>query len=720
MERFDKSGGSSSDDLWCIYYTGDRSKPVLDFLERWLVRASPPIRRKIDVILTEWGIPHDSPPPGWAAKSAGELVPADQVRSRFHFDRTPSPGSDPKLSSYFTAPSEVYLAPAGLFALPTRTLELSEAELLARVHGGDRIAQAESAVTLTRRHQHIPECTRVLVARIASDLSEGWKRTNGLFSDGGGGKLAFLSGTSSPREGRQAFPADEITYHALEWIVRFGGTSALRALAEMFDDDRVREQTTLLLLGCGTDPPFLQIDSARERLLLPSLARHSMHPDDQARKAWERCLGMALNYLPGGADWAFHQGRWFHQQPDIDDEVATTLLQVLEYRTTLEDGHNTPGVDLVDQIAWIGLRSPLVRTRWTPRLEAWIDRHDEVGLEALRALCHWGVSDDHIARRYIDAVDSIGDPAGNSLEKVPCLTAHTPETRKALERLFHRAENKELLLPRLASGGILDCRTDELARECADWCTNNSEDPWWGLLENRFLALPEIRTSDSKADRIAKAGIRLRTLQRSSQEWSGSLRGFLEILREPYREDGAQGRNDFYSRGMFVIDELRLACPEVADWCISILRDPEHFSSHVNYACDLLSGMALTREQQAKLVRYDDHFLDEGFPAPEMYGKQGHSAVEVADRLRSDLQMSQDFEELGPLLEITAPTDQDVQMLVASLDRGWASRRELALDRIGKHGIDTTTVRAAVSRATVDCDEFVRAKAEKLIASNGW
>jgi hypothetical protein len=223
---------------------------------------------------------------------------------------------------------------------------------------------------------------------------------------------------------------------------------------------------------------------------------------------------------------------------------------------------------------------------------------------------------------------------------------------------------------------------------------------------------------DTRANRVREIG-RVMSTRAENPEAYDDLRRLLAELRAPYGEHGADGPNDAYQAGLWILDDLRIATPDVADWCIAIMLDDEHFDVHMELASHVLRRCNLSLRQEALLVQMSDSWLPH--PQSAFFVRLGAAAIERAARLRTYAQGWTDMNVLRDLLQISAPSSQDIEMLVAAIERGFVIDRSIALAILDEHAeISTPDLHTAVLMATDDCDDTVRAAARALKAKRMW
>lgn len=244
LERLRQSTGRDAHDaLWCVYWTNDRSPVVIEQLNSIYACASPNLAREIDVVLTEWEVPHASAAPCWIAESSGGPATPEQVDLDFAGELGwHAEDLDSVLPERDWHPRKglgCYISPRGLFAVPLRPVDLPNAELVRALDSTDRIAQAEAAVTLALRRQPVTRALRALLARDAAD-PEALRSPHEIkwsaltFPTGHAGDLertldiGFGIGWGWMRVGcaAQAWNAEQTTQMALSWIRSFAGSSA--------------------------------------------------------------------------------------------------------------------------------------------------------------------------------------------------------------------------------------------------------------------------------------------------------------------------------------------------------------------------------------------------------------------------------------------------------------------------------------------------------------
>lgn len=716
---FEKSAGTSIDPLWCIYYYGDRSKTGRDFLELWLHKSPPNVQREIEAILVHWNVMHEPLPPQWLTEQSGGVTDREAVERACVEKGLPL---DVLSHSSEELEGDLYRPPSGLFPYPTRLLELPDETLVKHLHGDDRVAQAEAAVSLIVRDRSVADVLMTLTKRVFDERDAPRKSTftrSTMATDGPNFKLQFEPGRRDVDANIQLFDTAAITRHALQWISEFCAADVVRVFSDVLKDESSSLEYRRWLVETPFESPIPFYDHRRAHPLIGVLAELARRPDELGDAAFKQLSSLAgLDpRVRAGVDWTFHSEQM--RMPLDDASFEATLAELLELR--LRQAPERGRIDAV-QVALAGalcLRSPLARERAQAHLHALIQRGDAVGLEALRALCHLGVSDDEIRAQYVARLDALDASSRGSLESIPCLQVHDPRTLAALERIWRKAQVKDDLLQALSAGGLMDSRTSWMAREYAASLEAREFAPWYLLFGAGFRGLVPLAPADCKAARVDKLAINLRTKRELGEDTTAEAREILAILHAPYDKEGATGPRDFYYHGIGMVDDLGLDFLDRADWCLSILLDRDHWEKHVGLACRQLEKLTLDRRQQALLCKAADSIYG-GFRETKVFARQGAAAIERAARIRRDAQRWNSLAKLRDLLAITAPAATDIRMLCAALTRGGVRDREEALSLISDIHVDSPDVRKALDTATSDRDEFVRDAARKLKTVRGW
>ncbi|MGH8311429.1 MAG: hypothetical protein ACRETX_16750, partial [Steroidobacteraceae bacterium] len=232
---------------------------------------------------------------------------------------------------------------------------------------------------------------------------------------------------------------------------------------------------------------------------------------------------------------------------------------------------------------------------------------------------------------------------------------------------------------------------------------------------------PARGAGDSKVDRVRELGHGLRNRVADRKPIDDALRALLAELRAPYREDGAIGPFDWYLVGLQVFEDLDLTTPDVADWCLQILLDEDHFRGHGDRAIAILARSELTLRQRAMAVQASDAWSDGEETHFDFFGSLGAVAIERAARWRSTAQAWSDLRIRNDRLRVSRPAAHDTEMIAAALDRGFVSDRVGALGLLSEHpGVESPALRSAVTSACDDCDDTVRAAARSLRAKRNW
>jgi len=245
LEQLDGGRGQDAiDALWCVYWSGDRSERVIRRLMARCAEADAELKRELDVVLTQWNVPHEAPPPCWPRELPGGKVTSselDEIIGRIS-------GIDGATVAEImtdrpwggSGDASLYLAPAGAFCPGIRLLDRSNAETEAALGSEDRVVQAEAAATLASRGKDIPGLLGVLRARDAADPAS-------VGDPSYGGSSSFSIGGDDPgrtpsewneveygvwnrwtRKGSASWvwPVELTTRAAISWICAFAGSAA--------------------------------------------------------------------------------------------------------------------------------------------------------------------------------------------------------------------------------------------------------------------------------------------------------------------------------------------------------------------------------------------------------------------------------------------------------------------------------------------------------------
>lgn len=677
MADFEKGRGKSTDALWCIYWCDERSTEVIAFLRGWMTTAREPVQRVIETILTDWSIPCE------------EIPYPPLRRGLIQFEARPP------------------------FQFPVPESDRSTRELLDGLYALDRRTQARAAITLVRRNEHVQAAIGAMIERYVHDPDRG-------FAPNG-------------------FPTKGVTVQTLDWILPYAGTETVRCLVASLTRADVSLPCKRFAMSWGVSP--FPAPKKRDRAMVAALGTHALQRDDFGELAWMALLSRTGVRLPVHEDVELHS-TWARQPLD-DLGLETALAKALEVRLAglVVEEEIVPAIEEAQLIA---LRSAIVRDRAVPWLHARLGDARPIGLAALRALCHVDVVDDEIRDRYVALLDSIVDVSPKGLSILPCLARHDARTRAALERIFRLAPDKLELLPRLAAAGFREADLGAMPRDVGKWV-----DAWYGQLEfssestwrrahawSFLFALgypfaPAIHESEGTGTTALKFALALRSHREHGEDSRDLECRLVEFLRKPFDWCGAGGYNDHFEWSLHTMQQIGSPSSAFTDWAIDLLLHPDGTVTHIDEAAGLLASVDLDRLQQALLSRIsldqdsvEDEFFAHSTPFDErwsaLFARQGRSSIERAPRLRELVHRRESVSMLRDLLEITRPTALDLDLLAAAIERAPAIDRELGIELVREHALDSPVLRSAVARASTDCDEFVREAAARLRSERGW
>ncbi len=244
-------------------------------------------------------------------------------------------------------------------------------------------------------------------------------------------------------------------------------------------------------------------------------------------------------------------------------------------------------------------------------------------------------------------------------------------------------------------------------------------DPASFSFDTQISQLSDPENKRDRSDRVLHAGEAIRLALVRGDSFESELRPLLAELQVPYTEQGADGPGDWYVNALNVIGSLRLSTPDVAEACIGVLLQKEHFSTHVDLCIPILERCTLSLRQKALAVQMDDQWLSEPYSA--FFAQLGPVAVERAARLRTHAQAWSDMSVLADVLKISRPHTHDIEMLIAALERGFVTDRLQAIAILSDHSdFDSPELRRALVAAGDDIDDDVRAAAIRVRKQRAW
>lgn len=197
LARFEGSGGTDQDALWCLFWKDDRSEAVIAALKTALARCPDPgAKLAIDTVLDQWEVAHD-------------CVPSD---ADSELDRWPFP-----------------------------LLDGDDAAVEASLAMDDRTIRARAALTLVARRRSVDAAVRALVDTVLADSKGTWPGTPWY--------------AWSRTGGDDAIDAPGV---ALAFVRAFAGSAFDRAAAKLVErskDDPDRLRFLLRQVRLATSPP---------------------------------------------------------------------------------------------------------------------------------------------------------------------------------------------------------------------------------------------------------------------------------------------------------------------------------------------------------------------------------------------------------------------------------------------------------------------------------
>jgi hypothetical protein len=678
--RAPRDDADRRDALWCLYWQDDRGALVIDAL-RALLRPSADERRldlsrEADAILDDWGVEH-------------ECLSLEEY-----------------WTEAMTAYGGWYRTPAEVHDWPMALLDLSDDELIALLDSDSEQLQARAAVTLVAGHRHAERAIRALL-RAAHQR---------------GSMRGAEPPDVSPDVWRiRDLPAESVL-RALAWARSYAGTAADDAIASLLADPaEPLERKRFVLADIGVRP----MKAYRRRTVaeLPlELARLVVEGGELADLAWRQLS--ALCDVPCGSPWDEQavQGldeSWVHiwkELPPLEDPLLVgPFIEALRARIERSKARGPLTLrDLADGVA-AALMCPAARAVVLPELHALTDRED-ARLDALRALCHLGAGGPRIEALYLRCLAGWKDPRAGSLERLPCLEHHSPETLAALER-FIASRGQWPPFRTLEAGGLLGGDPGPLALAYAEHLQESGTSLWDSLYEAGYRGPAPLDGEDDPLDYVAKLGITIRARQRAGEPVEQQARALWEVLQGGFHESGTSAV-DFYSTAIRMTDELGLSSPAFHDYCLTLLLDRwKTFGYHQLAAAHVLWNVELSPRQRAILCHMDVDVLCDDWD--ELLGRQGRAAIERVTDVRAGVYCGS-VRGLRDVLRITRLSQLDERYLLGALGRGSFGAREAALEVVREGAVDFPAVRAAVRRRETDCDAFVRSAARALVEARSW
>jgi hypothetical protein len=395
------------------------------------------------------------------------------------------------------------------------------------------------------------------------------------------------------------------------------------------------------------------------------------------------------------------------ENPAIQSRLLRIALWLLEDR--LEGSPGVPDWDSLDLAALCGIRSAVVREVVVPRL---IEILRETGKpRVLRLLCHLGVEDELVRRRYLETLRNWDAAVGGKLELLPYWKDHDEETLAAFDRVFSEADDKLALVHHLVFAGLVDSSEHDIARRFFEAMKERPGEDWgalraWGF---RHVAVPS--PEEPKIKQVNKLGLTISTLTARGEDYSEAANALARILQGGYDLGGGGGGSDYYQSAFWHAEALGLHGPEFVEAALRVLESERPLFNHLQFARDLLSVAELTREQAARLAALT------WWPAVPRAPR-----LREIPRLRQKLYSEkwQWLKWLEGLCAVTPLIPRDEEYLLAVVLRGdqWQRRRALYLVRDGR--LDSPAIRAAVTDRARDCDCRIRELAGTIVEELGW
>jgi hypothetical protein len=659
--------GAAPEIVWALYHAGARTPAVLGALERWVdVSTDPATRRAIDTVLLAWGAA--LPRLGAADYAApGPHVPADAV-----------------------------------FPLPPHPSDADEADLARDLASTDPMRVAGAAVALLRRRVRVDDALLAL-HRVVPDLRP---------------KFDARPHPTPPTFGAAA----EVRF----WCEDHAGTAHAHALAGALaraDSDEARMRIVRALeVARGDVSPAAHA--------LEALAEGKGELAQLAREAWNGAVGWNPlgNRDDEDRDWSLHA---FHLRRSPRNDRSPSAQESLDrvfggrLERAIERGELTR--ELLVDVHAVALGSDPLAKRCERLLDPVLDRDDEVGLEALRLLCHLRLATPHARQRYLERMRAWDRFDAAGLELVPCWPAHDAETLEAFARVVRKAKDAHDLYQRFLFAGLKDTAREPLVQVLLDGSARGAlhwaiRDGFRGIVAVDETALPEVQ--------INAIALNIATRRERGEDTARDEEAFARVLGRPYDRDGAGGYSDYVQWGFFHARSLQLRSPEVVELALRYAGNTGtsdwDFSTHTDAAIAYLDTAVLGLEDEVRVAR----MLPYHPPGPRWRGidivqpvdggiTTRKTAIELVPAMRCALYAG-NVRALADLLRVTRISERDEDYLLAVLDRGEAGARHWALGLVEEHALASERLAAAVRHACADLDDAVASAATKLRAARGW
>ncbi len=684
-DEFKRSGFTSLNALWCIHFSGDRSKSNVELLREAHSKASEDVQGAIETILIDWNAPYS------------DLLSVESPDHRPVEDRE----------------HDEWTLAEGAFDPPLPVIDGSGPNLLGLVLGEEPFTAARAAITLSLRQEEGRALVRALLRRVADTSNREWRGE------------ALLRDEWRPTQGRapanvRRLAKSEALGFALQYSLETLGAAAdLEVLSEIDDPSSTPEFRTFLL----------------ERL--DSIARGGTVARFAVRRLMLTC-GLELeereSYPYFGHD---AQHATSLDPPLLNAPLESLLSDALEadfrWRLRRSDFGNDASTSIAN---WWGAarRSAIVRDRFITLAMPLVRRDDSVGGDAVFALSHLGADSHELRDAFVRNVDGMISNRSPHFDRIGCLAGRDERTVAALSRAFDAAPNKAELVWPIASTGLFMNAAEgserDLVQRVAQW--SNSRRPGDPTLE---AARDEARAlllafQPDRYEEIPKA-LRPHALEHAftfvtalGGDGRAQIAGWERILREPYAEAGANGGGDYWEWSLEYLAKHRVVNDELVAFCFARLVDPESFRSHQEAACKVLMNASLDDRQRA-IIAKSTWFNIQPLELRSLAARQGRIAIETVPwfrRKRTEIQASlpwwraECLESLDAIAKITRLSEDEEGIVRRAIDNGSAVERESAL-RILTTCIDpgsvSPAVRNAVSRRCNDVDSLVVAAARE-------
>lgn len=429
----------------------------------------------------------------------------------------------------------------------------------------------------------------------------------------------------------------------------------------------------------------------RHYFAIPERAPHNKH-HEHARFTWQTWrYSIAVEDEPLFADWA---QRLLQRAPSCSAEEA----------------------HLVSAMHIVGSHSEWLRGRFTDTMRTLLEREDSIGGEALRALCHWGMSDEQVRRAYVDHLARRRPLTNSTLSEIPCLTVHDDETELALIDAIEGLGESELPFYALAVAAPNAEPGSPIANAWGRLLAKIDREPehvgaWHALYESGYVADVLPQTEDSKIVQVHKLAISIRhrrSIGVASIELEDAL---LDLVRESADEFGGGGYEDCGMWGAYRAADLDLIRDEFLDEAID-LASTSGGSSFARAIFQVVDPNDLSRQQVLQAIA--SPWIDARF----RYQLAGSApTIEWASRWRELALAHGQVGFLEAAMEATGPVPADVRFIAQGLRRPVPGNQLRLLDLVEQFDLDTPSIVAAVEAARDGRDTVVAERAATLLES---